>query len=430
MVRSVKWMSSVMVGLLLAWESTSVKAQPVSPQAVTPAGASETAGPAGNFALQYVADLPTDEDGLAAPGTDIGMTDEVEESKTPRSQTPELVKERFPNGKIRIKREVTQDAQGNYVNHGGWKLFDEQGNLLAQGQFNYGERNGVWVRWYRGVAEADLLSKMPYQQAVGPFISQATFKNGRLDGTWIIYDHNMRKVSQWSFADGKRHGLSTWWYGNGRKMREIEYRDGDADGRWTEWSPSGSALVKDFYQAGRKLGVKTVHHANGKKKSEGMYLFAKELEKTPDDWWHCKPQVTAKQGPDERHGAWASWFPNGERQQVGQFEHGVQVGPFIWWHVGGKRALEGRFVAGKQDGEWIWYYRSGQKSIRGEYVHGNPTGRWTWWKEDGKVAQSADLSNGESFAIDPPPTLETPAPPRAVKQASPRANRPLPMFTR
>src|SRR5215469_2449125 len=99
----------------------------------------------------------------------------------------EVIRERFPNGSIRIEREVTQDADGNYVNHGSWKMFDERGTILAEGHYRNGERDGTWNRWYR-VKEAELFTKVPYSQFTGPFVSQASFRNGKLHGKWAIYD--------------------------------------------------------------------------------------------------------------------------------------------------------------------------------------------------------------------------------------------------
>jgi antitoxin component YwqK of YwqJK toxin-antitoxin module len=340
---------------------------------------------------------------------------EVDESIAPDEPGAEVIKERFPDGSVKIEREVTQDSQGNYLNHGSWKMWDARGNLIAQGQYQLGNRTGTWIRWYRNTAEAELLGKAPYQQFATPFISQATFRNDLLDGDWTIYDGKKRLVSKWGFADGKREGTSTWIFANGHKMREIQYHNGDIDGRLMEWNPESKLIVNDTYQAGRKLAQKAAQHAGGSKKSEATYLFAKEVEKSPDDWWSCKLQVTTKEGKDEKHGPWISWYTNGQRQQVGTYEHDVQVGLFTWWHTNGQKALEGRFDAGKQDGTWTWWHQNGQKAIHGEYARGNPTGRWTWWKEDGKVAQSADLSHSEGVVIETPRNLEPNALPHATK---------------
>jgi antitoxin component YwqK of YwqJK toxin-antitoxin module len=270
------------------------------------------------------------------------------------------------------------------------------------------------------VSDANLLAKAPYKQFAGPFVSQAMFDNGQLEGYWTIYDGKMRKISQWAFAEGKRHGPSVWWYPNGKKMREAHFAHGDMDGEYREWNPDGTQTVKEAYQEGRKLALKTSYHTGEIKKSEGLYLFAKDIEHSPDDWWNCKLITTVKSGKDEKHGPWTSWFANGQKQLEGRYEHDVQVGQFTWWHSNGQRALQGGFQRGKQNGKWTWWHANGQKSIEGEYVYGNPTGRWTWWKEDGRVVQSADLSNSEGVVIDTPRPLkdEPPIPP------SPRMSKP------
>src|SRR5690606_4804533 len=56
----------------------------------------------------------------------------------------EVIRERYPNRTVKIEREVTQDADGNYVNHGTWKMWDEAGNLVAEGRYFNGQREGIW----------------------------------------------------------------------------------------------------------------------------------------------------------------------------------------------------------------------------------------------------------------------------------------------
>jgi antitoxin component YwqK of YwqJK toxin-antitoxin module len=302
---------------------------------------------------------------------------------------------------------VAQDDDGNYQNHGTWKTWDNRGNLLAQGEFERGNRTGTWIRWYRNPSETPLLLRAPYSKFNPTFISQATFRNNQLDGTWTIYDGKKSKISQWEFREGKRHGTSTWWHSNGHKAREVQYRDGELHGQLLEWGPDGVLALKETYQGGRKLAPKVAaKFQDGAKKSEGMYLSPKEIEQTPDDWWNCKTQATIKQGKEERHGLWTTWYSNGQPQFEGSFEHDLQHGKFVWWHQNGQKALEGHFENGKQNGAWTWWYPTGQKSIRGEYANGNPTGRWTWWKEDGKVSQSADLSHGEGGIVVDTPSVE------------------------
>lgn len=319
------------------------------------------------------------------------------------SDAVEVVRERFPNRSVKIEREVTQDAEGNYINHGNWKMWDERGTLVAEGRYKHGEREGTWNRWYRG-NEIDLLTKAPYQQFTAPFVSQATFKDGKLDGKWAIFDSKQRKISDWEFAGGERHGKSIWLFANGRKMREIDFDNGEINGDFIEWNAEGKETSKAAYQHGRKLALKTDHHdgRSKQKKSEGMYLYAKEIVQTPDDWWDAKIAVYAKQGKDEKHGAWTAWYASGQKQLEGEYQNDLQVGKFTWWYDNGQMALEGSFENGKQAGPWVWWHPNGLKATQGEYADGNPTGRWRWWDVNGRVNETADLSHSEGKVVDKP----------------------------
>ncbi|HWB10882.1 MAG TPA: toxin-antitoxin system YwqK family antitoxin [Pirellulales bacterium] len=316
----------------------------------------------------------------------------------------EVIRERFPNGSIHIEREVTQDADGNYINHGSWKMFDERGTIIAEGYYRNGERDGTWNRWYRA-KEADLFAKAPYSQFTGPYVSQATFRNGRLDGKWAIYDSKQRKISEWSFANGARDGKSVLYFATGHKMQEIDYHAGEIDGQYNEWNADGRQTVKDTYKAGRKLGTKVEYFANKQKKTEGMYLHAKEIEQTPDDWWTVKLATYTKQGKDEKHGVWVSWYQSGQKQMQGEYRNDLQVGKFEWWYENGQIALRGKYDSGKQVGKWTWWHPNGQKSTQGEYADGNPTGRWRWWDTNGRVHETADLSHGDTKVVDVPMSI-------------------------
>ena len=117
----------------------------------------------------------------------------------------EVIKERYPNGTVKVEREITQDAEGNYVLHGAWRQFDEQGRLIIDGRHEHNLKIGLWRKFYRG-SEAPLLATAPYKDFTAPFISQANFHNGQLHGKWMISDSKQRKVHEIEFCDGQRHG--------------------------------------------------------------------------------------------------------------------------------------------------------------------------------------------------------------------------------
>ncbi|MBA3480783.1 MAG: hypothetical protein H0T51_03115, partial [Pirellulales bacterium] len=216
---------------------------------------------------------------------------------------PEIVRERYPDGKVNIERHATVDPDGNYVNHGPWKMLNQAGDVVAEGQFNTGRRIGLWSQWH-GRQAAPLLGQFPFNNFKPPFHAQATFVNNQMEGEWLIVDSAKRKCMQISLADGKRHGTLTTWLPNGSIHRQATYERGIPVGDVLELdSQSGQLKKVATYLDGRKLITKTAHHERNKeKKSEEQFLAATTVEQSPDDFWTLKLAEYAAEGDDIRHG--------------------------------------------------------------------------------------------------------------------------------
>lgn len=322
-------------------------------------------------------------------------------------ETPEVVEERYPNGQLKTVREVVQDEKGNYLNHGAWKLLNERGAIVMEGQFYEDERHGVWNRWY-SAGEVAFLRQKPFTEFTPPFISQGIFDNGTLHGAWIIYDAKQRKVCEIRFNKGERDGLATWWHPSGRKMREMKFEEGTVHGVVQEWHPDGSLAKKDTFDQGRKLVTQTVHYGGEVKKYSGTFLEPPLTAKNLDDWTKGEMAVFSSTGKSIKHGPYAAWHPNGQLRMQGEYKYDSPVGTFTWLYQNGQKALEGDYTDGKQEGEWNWWHENGQRSIRGYFSAGNPSGKWTWWNKEGKVAQSGDFSDEKGQIVVTPVTPAIP----------------------
>ncbi|HEV3418589.1 MAG TPA: hypothetical protein VG056_17330, partial [Pirellulales bacterium] len=117
----------------------------------------------------------------------------------------EKVTDRYPNGKIKVEREVGQDGKGNYVNQGTYKVFDPDGQVIMAGEFLNGKQNGKWMQQF-DKDEGHLFSPDAEGDFAGPFTSEATFMDGRLHGAWTIKDAGGQAIVQWSFDNGARNG--------------------------------------------------------------------------------------------------------------------------------------------------------------------------------------------------------------------------------
>jgi antitoxin component YwqK of YwqJK toxin-antitoxin module len=343
--------------------------------------------------------------GYSSPAFEAGQLppDEAEpallDRSVPQGQT-EVIHERYPNGAVKIERHVAQDAEGNYFNHGPWTYWDQQGRLIAAGEFRQGKRHGRWVREFKA-NEGELFQLPLFKQFTAPFASEATFVNGQLHGSWEIYDFNRRHVSSWEFKNGKRHGQSVWFHPTGKPMRQAEFNEDAPVGVLREWDANGKLTADQRYINGYRLAVQTEWFAPQQKKTEGSYLFARDITRATFDWWRgiARVATTGKDGQDERHGSWAAWDRNGQKLLEGTYEHDAPVGTFTWWHPNGQKSIQGAYREGRPDGKWTWWHANGQKQIEGEYVLGEQTDQWIWWNQDGQVAEAAVYSGGRAENI-------------------------------
>jgi antitoxin component YwqK of YwqJK toxin-antitoxin module len=311
----------------------------------------------------------------------------------------EIVRERYPDGKVRIERQVTQDEQGNYVNHGAWKMLTTQGEVSAEGQYNMGQRVGLWVRWH-GRNDAPIFNEFPFNRFEAPFRSQANFTDGQLDGDWLITDANDRKVMQIALKNGQRHGPAVTWLATGKTFRQATYDQSVPVGDVLEAdSKTGELKRAESYVDGRKVITRTAYH-NGnrqKKKSESLYLAATTIQQSPDEYWNFRLAKYVTEGKDLKHGPSKAWFANGRQQFDGSYQFGQRSGTFTYWHENGQVAATGEYKEDRPEGIWVWWHPNGQKSAIGKYEEGALIGEWRWWSEDGKLTKQHEYDGSESI---------------------------------
>ncbi|MCC7084960.1 MAG: hypothetical protein IT427_08130 [Pirellulales bacterium] len=319
----------------------------------------------------------------------------------------EVIRERHPNTSVKIERHVTQDAEGNYYNHGLWTQWDEKSRLVGTGEYRYGKRHGRWLRWY-APNEAPMLNGQLYRDFQAPFVAEANFDDGVLHGAWKVFDAKNRKVADWEFDHGERHGKSVWYYPTGQKRREVDYRQGQIDGEVLEWGPDYKLALREKYVDGRRLAPQVDNYSPGQKRAEGWILYAKEITKSNYDWWNgvATVQVVGTEGVNQRHGLWTWWHKNGQKQMEGRYEQDLPIGKFTWWYANGQKQLQGDYAGGKQQGEFTWWHPNGQKQLEGAYLAGVLSGKWTRWNNDGRVVEVGDYTlDGKQQLAHEPSTL-------------------------
>jgi antitoxin component YwqK of YwqJK toxin-antitoxin module len=305
----------------------------------------------------------------------------------------ETVTERYPNGTIKVERQVVQDAEANYINHGTYTKYDIDGNVVKTGEFKNGKLRGDWIQHF-DKDEGQLLSGEQRKEFTGPFVSKATFTKGELHGPWTIKDRNGQDVIEWHFRHGTRDGKWTWWHSNGQPWLQAHYKNGALDGELLEWDRAGKLVNQSTYIDGRYLAKDVGWYALGQKHFEGAHLKVHNVPEPKYDWWTGTATVEspASTGKDQKHGVWIVWYRNGNKKTEGQYDHDVPTGKFAWWYENGQKQAEGTYESGKKSGAWTTWHPNGLKESLVTYVDGKPIGTWMRWDVKGKLVKMRDFN--------------------------------------
>ncbi len=321
----------------------------------------------------------------------------------------EVFVERYEDGKVKIEREVALDDAGNYVNHGPWRMWNQDGKLVAEGSFEYGKRTSIWTRWYDR-NDSPLLSQQPFRRFDAPFLSQTHFENDTMDGEWSIFDAQQRRCCQLSIHEGKRHGMSIFWLPDGTVLQQSMFEKGVPTGDVLDLDGNTGKLTQSkHYLKGREMITKKVSYRRMKQlKLEGNFLAPTSVQSSPDDFWNLQFAKYEPQGDELRHGTWQEWYPTGQLKMSGRYDHDKMVGQFSYWHSNGQKAAEGEYLANKHHGTWVWWHQNGQKSVTGSFDKGLLVDDWRWWAENGRLTKQTTQDGTQTFESLASDTEETP----------------------
>ncbi|QDT69502.1 MORN repeat variant [Planctomycetes bacterium MalM25] len=300
----------------------------------------------------------------------------------------ETILQRDAAGRVRVRREVRLNAEGDYVNHGAWRSWDVEGQLIGQGRYAWGEPTGAWCRW-ADTEDSPLLATQPFAGFTGPFLSQAGYRDGKLEGAWSIFDAEARLVSQIDFRQGQRHGEAVLYTPEGQVFRRSRFAEGQPVGEVELQDAAGGLRAVASYEAGRQLIQRVEHHPSGALKSRESWLGPLTRSVSPDDPWRLALARYEATGEELRHGVREAWWPNRQPKLRAEYERGVATGSARWWHPNGQLALEGKYENGLAEGDWSWWRENGLRAAACRYAAGEPAGDWTQWTADGRRVDSA-----------------------------------------
>lgn len=315
-----------------------------------------------------------------------------------------IITQRDATGNVRVERQVRLNLRGDFENHGFWRSWTPAGELCGQGRYASGKRTGVWRRWM----SADELPEATASIARGftpPLLSQATYREGRLQGPWRLTDAADRRVLEIAFADGERHGVATVLDVSGAVVRRSRFHEGKPTGSVERLSTSGVLEVVADYVEGRQRFSTQQRHPNGKL-WVSQELLGPEVRRTiADDPWQARLATYAEHGSELRHGERVVWHPSGQIQLRARFSYGKPVGEARWWRANGQLATVGNYQDGKATGQWRWWHANGLLAARADYAGGTLVGDLASWdasgRRSGEPLDSTELAHSSPDAPSP-----------------------------
>ncbi|NLL27311.1 MAG: DUF3352 domain-containing protein [Bacteroidales bacterium] len=149
--------------------------------------------------------------------------------------------EKYEDGKtckIYWDEDSTQiKAEGRIIKdkrEGMWRYYYENGNIWGSLMFEKDEPTGKGTLYHD---KKESTSK-----------AQATFEDGKIEGTYLEFYTNNEPKSNIKFKDGEPNGEAKFFYDSGNIKIEGEYKDGMKKGKWKHYTETGDLMNKEKWK--------------------------------------------------------------------------------------------------------------------------------------------------------------------------------------
>ena len=220
--------------------------------------------------------------------------------------------------------------------------------------------------------------------------SEIYYKHGLRDGYYKEYDEKgnlkvitkyVNDVEQIIEREMKPLQMQHEYYPNGRIKREASFRDGKREGTWREFDENGNVISSQIYQHGR-LVQSGVMDTDGTRRGEWVELY-------PDSTLRAKGLFIN----GKRSGEWKFYFPGEQLEQIGNYKDGKLDGTWTWYFQSGKVQRVEDFFGGVPEGHYTEYDEDGEAIATGSYFDGMKSGKWR--EQSGDIISEGEYRNDQ-----------------------------------
>jgi len=286
------------------------------------------------------------------------------------------------------------------------KIYNQNDALVEVVRLKKGEKHGVQEKYTNN-------EKLTLKE---------TFKNGKLDGAFITYDHR-GEIRERRNYDYKRRTKSSVLSGvyerylNNVLILKAHYKDSLLHGSYEEFNHTGTQKTKATYKKGLLTGEKRTFNNQGKLIQIEEYKII-TVDDTPTSLLHGeytyyflngKTATSGTYNNGQKTGLWIKYRQNGVKESEIFYKNDKRHGVFTNYHSNGnvrntgsyyeEITVENGVLRNINDGKHEHYYESGELQRVEHYDMGKKTGKWVKYHENGQVAEEKhyqdDLQTGE-----------------------------------
>ncbi|HAQ21499.1 MAG TPA: hypothetical protein DCR40_20050 [Prolixibacteraceae bacterium] len=160
-----------------------------------------------------------------------------------------------PNGKVKA---ILNFVEGSDLSNA--KLFDERGNLIAQGKFAGQMKTGEWIylkgtgiilteTYINGIKDG--ISKRFY--TTGELLEESNWQNNKMHGIYRTYFQDGKPFLECNYSGGKRNGTFKTWFPNGQPELDASYHNDARDQDWKYFDQEGNLIYTLKFDHGKLL---------------------------------------------------------------------------------------------------------------------------------------------------------------------------------
>lgn len=269
----------------------------------------------------------------------------------------------YPSGIIMYRGGVKKNDFGHDIYDGKGSLFDQEGELLFEGEFVNHMKQGNGIMYLKGqlIYQGEFIQNKKQGHGIlykdGHIHYEGHFRNDLMDGYGVLYyeeevispyqtlraqyPHLNQPQYEGDFVHGMKKGKGKQYYPNGFLQYEGDFIWHHMQGAGKLYYPTESPTAEELAR-----GVTNLHY-------EGHFF---------EDLKHGKGKVYSRDGILE---------------------------------------AEGQFKEDMMTGQGTLYHANGQASYIGDLVQGKKHGRGDYYNEEGKIIYSGEFINDERLRITP-----------------------------